>query len=348
VKKPCWFLGSDRNFAAERSAAPAGRDAGSGNLGSDPENARSRMSSANQTSTHFAVFRCRSVAAAGDLLFFVSPKKPKEKKGDPGACVPSLRYGQPAVLAPSGVPLELAALRQSQALIRLKLRSSAHSQGFVRRVRDRIRVKSCLCDATIFIAACARSTWARGLKHLSYRRATWFLGSDHNFAAQHPKGKPKARRIWALTPKTPESASESASDSKAVWQGRAAQRQADQGERLSEPRASSSSTPPAASSAGNPKGPDFGSPFFSLGFFGEAKKSKSPAAATERHRNSSKDLVSDSTQGFDTSARTAGAREASTSSARSFDTSGRTGNTLQGFDRLSPNESGHRPQEVKK
>ena len=32
--------------------------------------------------------RCRSVAAAGDLLFFASPKKPKEKKGDPGVCVP--------------------------------------------------------------------------------------------------------------------------------------------------------------------------------------------------------------------------------------------------------------------
>ena len=30
--------------------------------------------------------------------------------------------------------------------------------------------------------------------------------------------------------------------------------------------------------------PDFGSPFFSLGFFGEAKKSKSPAAAIERHQ----------------------------------------------------------------
>ena len=73
--------------------------------------------------------RCRSVAAAGDLLFFASPKKPKEKKGDPGACVPPLRYGQPAVLGPAGVPLELAALRQSRALIRLALRSSAHSQG---------------------------------------------------------------------------------------------------------------------------------------------------------------------------------------------------------------------------
>jgi hypothetical protein len=33
------------------------------------------------------------------------------------------------VLASSGVPLELAALRQSRALIHLKLRSSAHTEG---------------------------------------------------------------------------------------------------------------------------------------------------------------------------------------------------------------------------
>ena len=77
----------------------------------------------------FAAFRRRSVAAAGDLLFFASPKKPKEKKGDPGSCVPALRYGQPAVLGKSGVPLELAALRQSRSLIRFSLRSSAHLQG---------------------------------------------------------------------------------------------------------------------------------------------------------------------------------------------------------------------------
>ena len=32
-----WFLGSDRNFAAQRSEAPAGRAEGSGNLCSDPE-----------------------------------------------------------------------------------------------------------------------------------------------------------------------------------------------------------------------------------------------------------------------------------------------------------------------
>jgi len=47
------------------------------------------------------------LAPAGDLLFFASPKKPKEKKGDPMVWVPSLRYGQPAVLGESGVSLEL-------------------------------------------------------------------------------------------------------------------------------------------------------------------------------------------------------------------------------------------------
>ncbi|SFU32542.1 hypothetical protein SAMN05216350_101328 [Polaromonas sp. YR568] len=40
---------------------------------------------------------------ACDSLFFASPKKSKQKKGDPTVCVPSLRYGQPAVLGPAGV-----------------------------------------------------------------------------------------------------------------------------------------------------------------------------------------------------------------------------------------------------
>ena len=48
------------------------------------------------------------VVPAGEALFFVSPKKSTPKKGDPTGCVPSLRCGQPAVLAPSGVLLKLA------------------------------------------------------------------------------------------------------------------------------------------------------------------------------------------------------------------------------------------------
>ncbi|MDP1888135.1 hypothetical protein, partial [Polaromonas sp.] len=55
--------------------------------------------------------------------------------------VPPLRYGQPPVLAESGVELELASLRQSLALIRFRLRSSAQPDGWGKRmqVRDRVR-----------------------------------------------------------------------------------------------------------------------------------------------------------------------------------------------------------------
>jgi hypothetical protein len=126
----------------------------------------------------FDEFRNRSVAAAGDLLFFASPKKSKQKKGDPGACVPSLRYGHLPVLSPAGVELELASLRQSLALIRLGFRSSAHSQGFgTGGLGSDSGTGSGCTVATNFIAACARITWARGLKHLNNRRTAWFLGS---------------------------------------------------------------------------------------------------------------------------------------------------------------------------
>jgi hypothetical protein len=69
------------------------------------------MGNSRQACGEFEMLRCASkpgLAPAGDLLFFASPKKPKEKKGDPMVWVPSLRYGQPAVLAESGVELELA------------------------------------------------------------------------------------------------------------------------------------------------------------------------------------------------------------------------------------------------
>ena len=85
----------------------------------------------------------------GNSLSFASPKESKQRscngdsltsrsevtripKGDPGCCVPPLRYGQPAVLGPGGVKnnsLRCASLKQVFALIRLALRSSAHPQG---------------------------------------------------------------------------------------------------------------------------------------------------------------------------------------------------------------------------
>ena len=115
---------------------------------------------------HLAKSGCRSVAAAGDSLFFCFAKsKVSKRKGDPTVCVPALRCGQPAVLDPAGVELELASLKQSLALFRLNLRSSAHSQGFGRFVTFdksgavRRPLDEALHDLTLFVRR--RCTGAR-------------------------------------------------------------------------------------------------------------------------------------------------------------------------------------------
>ena len=64
----------------------------------------------------------REFAPAGDLLFFVSPKKRRQKKGDPTCRVPSLRYGQPAMLG------RLAVLRNSLCSLRSR-RSDSRSKS---------------------------------------------------------------------------------------------------------------------------------------------------------------------------------------------------------------------------
>jgi hypothetical protein len=69
------------------------------------------------------------LAPAGEALFFASPKKSTQKKGDPMVWVLPLRSRQPAVLDKSGGSLELASLKQSRALIRFCLRSSAQPDG---------------------------------------------------------------------------------------------------------------------------------------------------------------------------------------------------------------------------
>ncbi len=79
------------------------------------------------------VFGLRKPGVARRQLTFLlrRQKKSKQKKRRP-CCLrpPSLALrGQPAVLGPAGVGLELATLRQSPALIRLALRSSAHTEG---------------------------------------------------------------------------------------------------------------------------------------------------------------------------------------------------------------------------
>jgi len=74
----------------------------------------------------------REFAPAGESLSFVSPKESNQRKGDPTVCVPSLRYGQPAVLGESGGAqnsLRCAPLRQLRPLSRFPLRSSAQPEG---------------------------------------------------------------------------------------------------------------------------------------------------------------------------------------------------------------------------
>jgi len=65
----------------------------------------------------------------GHSLSFASPKERKQRKSEPAVCVPALRFGQPAVLASGRGALELATLKQSRALISLKLCSSAQTEG---------------------------------------------------------------------------------------------------------------------------------------------------------------------------------------------------------------------------
>ncbi|ART55833.1 hypothetical protein CBP35_14070 [Acidovorax carolinensis] len=50
----------------------------------------------------------RVVAPAGEVLFFASPKKSTQKKGDPQSATPSLRDGATCVGAVAGCAVELA------------------------------------------------------------------------------------------------------------------------------------------------------------------------------------------------------------------------------------------------
>ena len=82
--------------------------------------------------------RCSGAGRAAELASRCALRSNNRSESDHEADVsfgtsaaprPALRYGQPAVLGSSGVSLELASLRQSRALIRWPLRSSAHTEG---------------------------------------------------------------------------------------------------------------------------------------------------------------------------------------------------------------------------
>ena len=70
----------------------------------------------------------RDMRPAAHLLFFASPKKRRQKKGDPTGRVPSLRCGQPAMLVPGAVLRNsLCSLRSRRSNNRSKSDHEAHA-----------------------------------------------------------------------------------------------------------------------------------------------------------------------------------------------------------------------------
>ena len=188
------------------------------------------------------VFPRPGVAPAGDSLSFASPKESKQRKGDPTVCVPSLRYGQPAVLDSGGGP------------------------------QNSLRSNSCGPDPACI---CAPRRIQKG-----WERAAFALARP-----QQPIPKPTspttATRSAAVAWRPSEAKARSVS--KPLCMRRGAQGFADQGSQLFE-RSEFCETPRNPSTAGCPQRSEgsqtVGSPFFCLRFFGEAKKSRSPAGAS--------------------------------------------------------------------
>ncbi len=186
----------------------------------------------------------REFAPAGESLSFVSPKESNQRKGDPTVCVPSLRYGQPAVLGESGGPqnsLRCAPLRQLRPLSRFPLRSSAQPEGSGSGHR------------------CARPS----MPNRPSLRSAGVKGPG----PAHPY-TPYKYAPWRV-------------DSHPLWLRRGAQRFADQGSQLFE-RSEFCKTPRNASTAGCPQlrcgSQTVGPPFFAY-FLWRDKESESPAGA---------------------------------------------------------------------
>ena len=161
MTKPRWFLGSDRNFAAQRSAAPSGRAAGSVNLGSDPKNARSRISllysrasplmrsgaaQSPQRATYFSLSRQRNPRKRKATLLSASVQA--------GARTNSHSAQTSARPDPPEAPLLGTTTRVWGA------RADSGSDS---------KTGSCQPDATNLIASRARISWARGRKHSKNR-----------------------------------------------------------------------------------------------------------------------------------------------------------------------------------
>ncbi|SDJ41196.1 hypothetical protein SAMN05444748_113171 [Variovorax sp. OV700] len=198
--------------------------------------------------------KCACLSLFGGFLFSrgrVSPrrathflcfaKESKQRKATPTVCVPSLRYGQPAVLDSGGGP------------------------------QNSLRSNSCGPDPA---SICAPRRIQKGWERAAFAPAR----PQYQYQQSIPTtGAPRAAVVWWP------SEAKARSVSKPLCMRRGAQGFADQGSQLSE-RSEFCETPRNPSTAGCPQrsggSQTVGSPFFCLRFFGEAKKSRSPAGAT--------------------------------------------------------------------
>ncbi len=106
----------------------------------------------------------------GNSLFFASPKKSKQKKGDPTVWVPALRFGQPALPEKNGGRRKLASLKQRAALIPFfsSITGPARTGPSGNAVRTaeqpnshRVHASALTLNATNSIAGCESATCAR-------------------------------------------------------------------------------------------------------------------------------------------------------------------------------------------
>jgi hypothetical protein len=154
----------------------------------------------------------RGLPGGNSLFFWVAKRKVSKRKGDPAVCVPALRYGQPAVLGPDGV----------------KNNSPAAQTSF------------CPDPSGPALLGAYRRGWGRNTNSPipNTKQPKTGLRIPEETRTRHGES------LLVLVP---------APDSDCpLWMRRGAQVQADQGSRLSEPKASSSETPPEPSTAGCP------------------------------------------------------------------------------------------------